>query len=117
MHRRPNEAFHEDRVKGVVQEKSGPLMFWGCFTESELGLLVAVNKTLNEHDYFRILDEEILPFSYLLCENSLLDKPFFQDDNCCMFRAIIVADWFDENHSKELFHIPWPAKSFKFGSN
>lgn len=69
-----------------------------------MGTFVEVNKTFNQHGCIQFLDEEVLSFSYLLCENPLMDKLSFQYDNCRVFQVKIVTDWFDE-HSKELYHI------------
>lgn len=81
VHHRTNEAFHEGCFQDVVQEQDASVMFWGCFTYIEFDPLVEVNKILNEQGCIQLLDEQILPFSFHICENPLMDKRFFQNDN------------------------------------
>lgn len=70
---RPNEAFHEDCAQYVIKAQGGFMTLWRCFTYSVLDSFFKVNKTLNQHSYIQILNEQALPFSYYLCKNSLTD--------------------------------------------
>ncbi|GBO42020.1 hypothetical protein AVEN_38796-1 [Araneus ventricosus] len=65
---------------------------------------------MNQHLYFNILDDQVLPFSQHLNDVYALVTPIFQDDNSTVHRAGSMCDWFDE-HSHTLLHLDWPAKS------
>ncbi|GBO13371.1 hypothetical protein AVEN_118462-1 [Araneus ventricosus] len=85
-------------------------MFWGCFSHYDLGPLTAVTTNNNQHVYFNILDDQVLPFSHHLHDEYALVTRIFQDDNSTVHRAGRICDWFDE-HSHTLLHLDWPAKS------
>ncbi|GBN91436.1 hypothetical protein AVEN_267786-1 [Araneus ventricosus] len=65
---------------------------------------------MNQHLYFNILDDQVLPFSQHLHDEFAPVTPIFQDDNSTVHRAGRICDWFDE-HSHTLLHLDWPAKS------
>ncbi|GBO27488.1 hypothetical protein AVEN_113610-1 [Araneus ventricosus] len=76
----------------------------------DLGLLTAVTTNMNQHVYFNILDDQVLPFSQHLHDEYAQVAPIFKDNNSTVHRAGRICDWFDE-HSHTLLHLDWPAKS------
>ncbi|GBM07667.1 hypothetical protein AVEN_228166-1 [Araneus ventricosus] len=65
---------------------------------------------MNQHVYFNILDDLVLPFSQHLHDEYALVTPIFQDDNSAVHRAGRICDWFDELSNIPL-HLDWPVKS------
>ncbi|GBM29268.1 hypothetical protein AVEN_155221-1 [Araneus ventricosus] len=65
---------------------------------------------MNQHVYFNIQDDQVLPFSQHLHDEYTLVTPIFQDDNSTVHRAGRICDLFDE-HSHTLWHLDWSAKS------
>ncbi|GBL91023.1 hypothetical protein AVEN_184413-1 [Araneus ventricosus] len=65
---------------------------------------------MNQHVYFNILDDQVLPFSQHLHDEYALVTLIFQDDNSTLHRAGRICDWFDE-HPHTLLHLDWPVKS------
>ncbi|GBM12930.1 hypothetical protein AVEN_163992-1 [Araneus ventricosus] len=65
---------------------------------------------MNQHVYFNILDDQVLPFSQHLHDEYALVTPIFQDDNSTVHRAGRMCDRFD-GHSHALLNLDWPAKS------
>ncbi|GBO14846.1 hypothetical protein AVEN_18639-1 [Araneus ventricosus] len=65
---------------------------------------------MNQHVYFNILDDQVLPFSEYFHDEYALVTPIFQDDNSTVHRAGRICDWFDD-HSHTLLHLDWPTKS------
>ncbi|GBO00053.1 hypothetical protein AVEN_14674-1 [Araneus ventricosus] len=63
---------------------------------------------MNQHVYFNILDDQVLPFSQNLHDEYALVTHIFQDDNSIVHRAGRTCDWFDEH---TLLHLDWPAES------
>ncbi|GBM60951.1 hypothetical protein AVEN_192402-1 [Araneus ventricosus] len=47
----------------------------------DLGPLTAVTTNMNQHVYFNILDDQVLPFSQRLHDEHALVAPIFQHDN------------------------------------
>ncbi|GBL96854.1 hypothetical protein AVEN_118971-1, partial [Araneus ventricosus] len=76
----------------------------------DLGPLTAVTTNINQHVYFNILDDQVLPFSQHLHDEYALVIPICQGDNSTVHRAGRVCDWFDE-YLHILVHLDWPAKS------
>lgn len=76
-----------------------------------MGTLEEVNKTFNQHGCIQILDEDVLSFSYLLCENRLMDKLSFQYDVAditvaCSKRKSLLTGLMSSPRSSAIFPDP-----------
>ncbi|GBL81284.1 hypothetical protein AVEN_143603-1 [Araneus ventricosus] len=98
------------RSSSQVQDVGGSVMFPGGFSYYDLGPFTAVTTNMNQHVYFNILDDQVLPFSQHLHDEYALVTHIFQDDNSTIHRALKICDRFDE-HSHTLMNLDCPVKS------
>jgi transposase len=86
-----------------VQGGGFSVMFWGAFSRSALGPLVAIEGTMNAESYIDILKEYVIP------ELAAAGKPMiFQQDNAPCHKAKVVKDFLAANNVRTL---EWPAQS------
>lgn len=69
------------------------VMFWGAFSRSALGPLVAIEGTMNATRYIEVLKDYVLP------EIAAAGKPMvFQQDNAPCHKAKVVQDFLAANN-------------------
>ncbi|GBN57520.1 hypothetical protein AVEN_44516-1 [Araneus ventricosus] len=68
----------------------------------------AVTTNMNQHVYFNILHDQVLPFSQHLHDEYALVTPIFQDDNSTVHGLKEYVTGWMNTHT--LLHLDWPAK-------
>ena len=106
VRRSSKERFHPDCVAPTVKHGGGSIMVWACFCWDQLGPIVVVPGTIDQHKYKNILEQHLLPFLDRLKQDG--KNTVFQDDGAPCHRARSVTNWKAEKGIKVL---PWPAQS------
>jgi DDE superfamily endonuclease/Transposase len=102
--RRHNERYNpECTVASVKHDKK--IMVWGCFAAKGVGRLFKVEGIMEQVQYRKILDEQMLPSAEeLFPEGGWM----FQQDNDPKHTARMTKTWFEDNGVPLL---PWPSQS------
>ena len=103
--RKKGEAFLPKNTVPTVKHGGGSMMFWGCFSSSGTGNLVAIDGIMRSDDYIRILDENLKPSALSL---GLGRRWAFQHDNDPKHTSKATTTWLQKN---KVTVLPWPSMS------
>lgn len=103
--RKKGEAFQPKNTVPTVKHGGGSLMFWGCFSSSGTGNLVAIEGRMNSDDYITILDENLKTSAQRL---GLGRRWVFQQDNDPKHKSKSTTTWLQRN---KVTLLPWPSMS------
>jgi transposase len=104
--RKSGERYKIENMRPSVKHGGGGIMVWGCFSGKGLGPLVKVEGKMNNQDYIKILERNLLP---LIITKFNCRGYKFQDDNAPVHTAKNVQIWINNNNIKILSN--WPSQS------
>ena len=103
--RKKGEAFLPKNTVPTVKHGGGSMMFWGCFSSSGTGKLVAIEGLMKSDDYITILEENLKTSARSL---GLGRRWFFQHDNDPKHKSKSTTAWLQKN---QVTVLPKPSLS------
>ena len=94
-------------INGQVQAGGISVMFWGCFTQSGTGPLVAIEGSMDSLKYIEVLEEHLIPAYESIRDDSESSMVFMQDNAPC-HKSNIVKRFLAE---KNIETLDWPPQS------
>ena len=101
----------ERPVQTRVQQGGISVMFWGCMSRLGFGPLIAIEGSMNQHEYIQMLEEQVVP--EIRAANAILRQQrdgqmLFMQDNAPCHKTRAVMAFLESN---DVSVIDWPPSS------